>query len=224
MANCLKSIKSCLNSIKQNKDYEYVSYEQQQTPEMKRNMSIEYNQIETIEPKFQSTRIIIDNNNSLYFLPPTTTAACNKISSTMINENKTNNNSLIITNDLTTSIIESNYNSVFTSDQSSCSYYSDQDTLFDNKSQSFSCDSNQFHSVNSSSFFDKQDNNENEIFVCTIPNKYKFQGDLNLNYSDRVKLIHSNTDYCLVQNILTKQCDYVPKNSIILLSNFLKQF
>ncbi len=71
MANCLKSIKSCLNSIKQNKDYEYVSYEQQQTPEIKRNMSIEYNQIETIEPKFQSTRIIIDNNNSLYFLPPT---------------------------------------------------------------------------------------------------------------------------------------------------------
>ena len=216
MANCLKSIKSCLNSIKKNKDYEYVSYEQQQTPEIKRNISI--------EPKFQSTRIIIDNNNSLYFLPPTT-ATCNKISSTMINENKTNDNSLITTNDLTTSIIESNYNSVFTSDQSSCSYYSDQDTLFDNKSQSFSCDSNQFHSVNSSSFFDKQDNNENdEIFVCTIPNEYKFQGDLNLNYSDRVKLIHSNTDYCLVQNILTKQCGYVPKNSITLLSNILKQF
>jgi hypothetical protein len=226
MTNCLKSIKSCLNSIKQNKDYEYVSYEQQQTPEIKRNMSIEYNQIETIEPKFQSTRIIIDNNNSLYFLPPTA-ATCNKISSTMINENKTNNNDSLVTNDLTTSKIESNYNSVFTSDQSSCnsSYYSDQDTLFNNKShQSFSYDSNQFHSVNLSSFFDKQDNNENEIFVCTIPNKYKFQGDLNLNYSDRVKLIHSNTDYCLVQNILTNQCGYVPKNSIILLSNFLKQF
>jgi hypothetical protein len=41
MANCLKSIKSCLNSIKQNKDYEYVSYGQQQTPEIKCHMSIE---------------------------------------------------------------------------------------------------------------------------------------------------------------------------------------
>ena len=55
MANCLKSIKSCLNPMKQNKDYEFVSYEQQ-TPEVKRNVKlnnvepiiqIEYNQIET---------------------------------------------------------------------------------------------------------------------------------------------------------------------------------
>ncbi len=56
MANCLKSIKSCLNSIKQNKDYEYLSYEpnNQSPPEINRNVNIidpiipiEYNKIET---------------------------------------------------------------------------------------------------------------------------------------------------------------------------------
>jgi hypothetical protein len=259
MANCLKSIKSCLNSMKQNKDYEFVSYEQQQqqTPEINRNMNvidpirpIEYSKIETNnfelkkqkakinlmnqQPQFQSTRIIentINDYSSLYFTP------CNKnnkaVSSTMINTNDSSSSSLL-TNDLTTSQIETTYydsftnslyflpqqnNSLISSDESS------QDTF--DESQSFnSIDSNQFHSVKSSFFNDKQEEEENEeiIFVCTIPYQAKFQGDLNTNYLDRVKLIHSNKDYCLVQNISTKQCGYIPKISIILLSNFLNQF
>ena len=252
MANCLKSIKSCLNSMKQNKDYEFVSYEQQQqqTPEINRNMNVidpirptEYSKIETNNnnfakinlmnqhPQFQSTRIIentINDYSSLYFTP------CNNnnnkvVSSTMINTN----DSSLLTNDLTTSQIETTYynsftnslyflpqqnNSLISSDESS------QDTF--DESQSFnSIDSNQFHSVKSSFFNDKQEQeNEEIIFVCTIPYQAKFQGDLNTNYSDRVKLIHSNKDYCLVQNISTKQCGYIPKISIILLANFLNQF
>ena len=263
MATCLKSIKSCLNSIKQNKDYEYVSYEQnnQSPPEINRNMNvidqirpIEYNKIETNnnfelkkqkakinlmnqqQPQFQSTRIIENNNNdysSLYFTP------CNNnnnkvVSSTMINTN----DSSLLTNDLTTSQIESTYYNSFTNSlyflppQASIkqqynslisSDESNQDTFDD--SQSFnSIDSNQFHSVKSSFFNDKQEQENEQIFVCTIPYQAKFQGDLNTNYSDRVKLIHSNKDYCLVQNISTKQCGYIPKISIILLSNFLNQF
>jgi hypothetical protein len=241
--------------MKQNKDYEFVSYEQQQTPEINRNMNVidpirptEYSKIETNnfelkkqkakinlmnqQPQFQSTRIIentINDYSSLYFTP------CNNnnnkvVSSTMINTN----DSSLLTNDLTTSQIETTYynsftnslyflpqqnNSLISSDESS------QDTF--DESQSFnSIDSNQFHSVKSSFFNDKQQQEENEeiIFVCTIPYQAKFQGDLNTNYSDRVKLIHSNKDYCLVQNISTKQCGYIPKISIILLSNFLNQF
>ena len=263
MATCLKSIKSCLNSIKQNRDYEYVSYDQLQ-PEINRNMNvidqirpIEYNKIETNnnfelkkqkakinlmnqqQPQFQSTRIIENNNNndysSLYFTPCNNNNNNNKVvSSTMINTN----DSSLLTNDLTTSQIESTYynsftdslyflppkasikqqyNSLISSDESN------QDTFDD--SQSFnSIDSNQFHSVKSSFFNDKQEQENEQIFVCTIPYQAKFQGDLNTNYSDRVKLIHSNKDYCLVQNISTKQCGYIPKISIILLSNFLNQF
>jgi hypothetical protein len=256
MANCLKSIKSCLNSMKQNKDYEFVSYEQQQTPEINRNMNVidpirptEYSKIETNnfelkkqkakinlmnqQPQFQSTRIIentINDYSSLYFTPCKNKNNNNKVvSSTMINTN----DSSLLTNDLTTSQIETTYynsftnslyflpqqnNSLISSDESS------QDTI--DESQSFnSIDSNQFHSVKSSFFNDKQEQeNEEIIFVCTIPYQAKFQGDLNTNYSDRVKLIHSNKDYCLVQNISTKQCGYIPKISIILLSNFLNQF
>jgi hypothetical protein len=268
MATCLKSIKSCLNSIKLNKDYEYVSYEQnnQSPPEINRNMNIidpiqpiEYNKIETNinnnnfelkkqkakvnlinqfnqQPKFQSTRIV-DNNDysSLHFLP------CNKIvSSTMINTNNTNDSSLL-TNDLTASQIDSTYYNSFTNSlyfsppkaasvapikQDNSLISSDDETnqdTFDQSQSLNSFDSNQFHSVKSSFFNDKQDQ-ENELFVCTIPYQAKFQGDLNTNYSDRVKLIHSNIDYCLVQNISTKQCGYIPKISIILLSNFLNQF
>ena len=270
MANCLKSIKSCLNSMKQNKDYEYVSYEQNNdiTPEINRNMNvidpirqIEYNNIETNnnnfelkkqkakinlmnesinqQPQFQSTRIIDNNNDysSLYFTPCNNNNNNNNnkvVSSTMINTN----DSSLLTNDLTTSQIESTYynsftnslyfippqalmkqqyNSLISSDESN------QDTF--DESQSFnSIDSNQFHSVKSSFFNDKQEQENEQIFVCTIPYQAKFQGDLNTNYSDRVKLIHSNKDYCLVQNISTKQCGYIPKISIILLSNFLNQF
>ena len=261
MANCLKSIKSCLNPMKQNKDYEFVSYEQQ-TPEVKRNVKlnnvepiiqIEYNQIETdqmiglkkqqarvnlmnqfnqetIKPQFQSTRIIensLNNDYTLYFSP----LKSNKASSTRINQTFDS----LLTNDLTTSQIESSYNSVTNSlyfsppiKQNSSlissdeSYYSNEDTF--SQTQSFSCDSNQFHSVKSSFFEQVPEQEENQIYVCTIPYQAKFQGDLNVNYSDRLKLIHSNQDYSLVQNISTKQCGYVPKISIILLTNFLNQF
>jgi len=123
--------------MKQNKDYEFVSYEQQ-TPEVKRNaklyniepIQIEYKQIETdqmiglkkqqarvnlmnqfnqetIKPQFQSTRIIensLNNNYTLYFLP----LKSNKASSTRINQTFDS----LLTNDLTTSQIESSYNSV----------------------------------------------------------------------------------------------------------------
>ncbi len=58
MANCLKSIKSCLNSMKQNKDYEFVSYEQQQTPEINRNMNV----IDPIRPT-EYSKIETNNNN-----------------------------------------------------------------------------------------------------------------------------------------------------------------
>jgi hypothetical protein len=262
MANCLKSIKSCLNSIKQNKDYEYVSYEQnnQSPPEINRNVNIidpiipiEYNKIETNnnfelkkqkakvnlinqfnqQPKFQSTRIIESNDySSLYFLP------CNKVvSSTMIN---TNDESSLLTNDSTANQIESTYYNSFTNSlyfsppkatsvpikQDNSLISSDDETnqdTFDQSQSLSSFDSNQFHSVKSS-FFDDKPEQENELYVCTIPYQAKFQGDLNTNYSDRVKLIHSNKDYCLVQNISTKQCGYIPKISIILLSNFLNQF
>ena len=47
------------------------------------------------------------------------------------------------------------------------------------------------------------------------------QGDLNLKFAERVKLMYGMS---LVQNVSNKQCGYVPTISITLLASFLKQF
>jgi hypothetical protein len=115
----------------------------------------------------------------------------------------------------------SKQNNSIDSESSSSSYCSAQEFT---QYQSFSCDSNDFQTIKSS-YFDQSsfEDYENELFVCCIPYHPKIQGDLMLNYSDRVKLIHANSDYCLVQNIISKQCGYVPSNCITLLNNFLNR-
>jgi hypothetical protein len=187
-------------------------------------------------PKFQSTQLEQTSLNeyTLYFPP----ASLNKVSSTMISDS-------LITNDLSESQIlveqpdsthltvsssndlyftpasKQNNSIVSESSSSSSSYCSVQEFT---QYQSFSCDSNDFQTIKSS-FFEQSsfDDNENELFVCCIPYEPMIQGDLNLKYADRVKLIHANSDYCLVQNIISKQCGYVPSNCITLLNNFLNQ-
>lgn len=64
---------------------------------------------------------------------------------------------------------------------------------------------------------------QDTLYVCCIAYKPKIQGDLNLAFADRVKLIHMNDDYALVENILTKQCGYVPRFCISTMSQFLTE-
>jgi len=190
-------------------------------------------------PKFQSTHLeqTYSKDYTLYFPP----VSSNKVSSTMIN--KTSDS--LITNDLTESQIsveqpESSHLTILSSNglfftpastnknnsidsESSSSYESVQESVF-SQYQSFSCDSDDFQTIKSS-FFEQSSFEDYgyELFVCCIPYQPKIQGDLSLNYADRVKLIHANSDYCLVQNIVSKQCGYVPSNCITLLNNFLNR-
>ncbi len=81
------------------------------------------------------------------------------------------------------------------------------------------CNSQDFKSVNSS-FFDHP--KDEDVYVCIRPYEPKVQGDINLKYTDRVKLLHSNQEFALVKNLITNNCGYVPISCLINLSQFIK--
>lgn len=64
---------------------------------------------------------------------------------------------------------------------------------------------------------------EDTLYVCCISYQAKLQGDLNLLFSDRVKLIHMNDDFALVEHIVTRKCGYVPRFCISTMNQFLSQ-
>lgn len=64
---------------------------------------------------------------------------------------------------------------------------------------------------------------EQTLYVCCVEYKARIQGDLTLNFADRVKLIHMNAEHCLVENILTRQCGYVPRYCVATMEQFLRQ-
>ena len=65
--------------------------------------------------------------------------------------------------------------------------------------------------------------NNDSLYVCCIAYTARFEGDIDLNFSDRVKLIHANQDYALVKNILNDKCGYVPVYCIQTITKFLDQ-
>ena len=81
-------------------------------------------------------------------------------------------------------------------------------------------ESDDFQSV-SPSYFDLV---EEEVFVCISKFSAKFQGDLPLEFGDRVKMLHRGEKFCLVQNIVTNQCGYTSIQHLTLLSHFLNNF
>lgn len=66
-------------------------------------------------------------------------------------------------------------------------------------------------------------NTTNEkLHVCILAYKAKFEGDLTIEFAERVKILHSvNADFALVKNITTNKCGYVPNKCLSSLSDFL---
>lgn len=81
-------------------------------------------------------------------------------------------------------------------------------------SSSSSCNS----STDSEAYYE-----EDTLYVCCISYQAKLQGDLNLVFADRVKLIHMNDDFALVEHIVTRKCGYVPRFCISTMNQFLSQ-
>lgn len=202
----------------------------------KANLNLNNCKLLISNPQFQSTQIEQTIDDSIYF--SILSSADNKVSSTMINNNYQDHFTL----DLTTSQIELTNNETISTDSTSAFtnslYFSPvinrNRASINSTSSSYasitddetSFDSNDFQSVKSS-FFNIQSlltEDSEQLYVCCVPFEAKIQGDLSLTYSERIKLIHLNNEYSLVQNISTKQCGYVPNNCITLLSSFLNQF
>ena len=125
-----------------------------------------------------------------------------------------------------TSPIFSRSVSIKSSSSASLSFSSD---LFseptDFPSQSFECDSKQFKSVNGSYFNTLpplSNANESPLYVCVLAYKAQFEGDLSIDFAERVKILHSvNNEFALVKNISTNKCGYVPNNCLSTLTDFL---
>lgn len=102
----------------------------------------------------------------------------------------------------------------FNSTQSSSAYSTDSSS-YDYSSYCSSCSSS--GSDTSDSYY------QETLYVCCIAYQPKIQGDLNLAFADRVKLIHMNDDFALVENIITRKCGYVPRYCISTMTQFLKE-
>ncbi len=89
-----------------------------------------------------------------------------------------------------------------------------------------SCNSENFKSVNPS-FFDKSvqgDLQPNVIYVCSRSYSARFQGDVDLQYSERVNVLHANEDFAFVKKLRSLDCGYAPSSCLVKLDDFLKSF
>lgn len=212
--NDMQEIKKRQNNLKKQKALENLNQEFDN-----------FSQFQSAKVETSSVNIYFEDDDTMYYsaLDLFSNKQINKISSTMINLESFNSEQDLFDSNLVNSppaiqrtISSSSFQTVtdefeFTKYQShgyNTSEINHNSSLFLQTTQ---------NSINNQGFL----NNE-MLYVCIEPYESKVQGDLSLNYADRVNLIHSfHFNMSLVQNISTKQCGYVPNKSIILLSNFL---
>ncbi len=220
-----------MKSKKQN-NYEFVSYNQvikQDQINLSKQAIIKKTMPEN--PQFQSTQIesSVVTIDSFYTTALNSTndenKAHNKISSTLIpttqpfqledeypslsqiNEEESEiEEQSAFTNQYYTSPIISRSVSCSTASSSSLSFSSvvfSEPTVYQSQSDSLNTTNEKLH-------------------VCILAYKAKFEGDLTIEFAERVKILHSvNADFALVKNITTNKCGYVPNKCLSSLSDFL---
>ena len=196
-------------------------------------------------PQFQSTQLEQSTLNTFYTTALNeTTDQQNKISSTFIpnlqpfqledsepslsiidEDDEEIENSRAFSNVFYTSPILSRSVSIASASSASLSFSSD---MFDEPTnlppQSFECDSEQFKSVNSSYFDTVKSQSESSLHVCVLAYKAQFEGDLSINFAERMKILHNvSTELALVKNISNNKCGYVPIKCLSPLSEFLDE-
>jgi hypothetical protein len=88
---------------------------------------------------------------------------------------------------------------------------------------SFGMDSNDFQSVNPSFFkHSNQEQKSSVILVCCIAYKANKSSGINLDFSERVRLLNETDELYLVQNLVNNECGYVPKYCLSTVNQFLK--
>ena len=245
-------LKVCLKSKKASPDYEYVSYTQQDTNKV--TTTGDNKEMKTIpkskreNPQFHSTQIET-SMNSLYktALNNTLTIEQNKITSTLIQsiqpfqteeydnepelsqiiEEEQDSNAfsnIYYTSPIISRSMQSSSSSANSSLSVSSALFTDAtDNSFD-QSQSFECDTKQFKSATSTFFRSINNDSSDQLHVCVLAYEAKFEGDLSIDFAERVKILHNvNNEYSLVKNIITNKCGYVPNECLSSLNEFLAE-
>ena len=185
-------------------------------------------------PDFQSTQL--EPSGEFYYLNVT-----NKITSTVLQHS----NSSILSKETDPSLSQISECSTLSNSSSSSAFSNSQydspqakrtikSSLLTNDSSSFtsnslfekyqdfssSFSSQEFQSVNPS-FFEPTESN---VYVCCKPFVAQIEGDMSLEYTDRVLVLHETDRVFLVKNLMTSICGYVPKQNLIKLEIFLSNF
>jgi hypothetical protein len=63
-----------------------------------------------------------------------------------------------------------------------------------------------------------------EIYVCHLPYKAQYDGDISLKYTDRVQVLHATEEFTLVKKINGSECGYVSTSCLTSLHEFIKKF
>lgn len=220
--------KLCSKS-KANKDYESIPYEQSKKLPSPVRIQVEQNRARLDHlnklkkyttkrdlfnevPDFQSTRL-----------------EQSKVTSTMINQD-TFSSKQHVSASLTYISEESTYSSAASSNSTyllPASTGSDT-SIFTNDLSDFeqtqyytssSCASDAFQDVNPSYF--EKDAQTDMIYVCIESYQPKFQGDIGLQYSERVNILHATEEFSLVKKISSQECGYVPSSCLTSFSSFI---
>ena len=189
----------------------------QQFEDLSRNQ----NKIDTIsETQIHSSTIYFEDNDSLYYSAlDLNFIKQNKISSTVLNNVTFKPDISQISNQSNAAAINSPASPCLQRSKSITSFQTAVDEFEFTKYHSYGCKTTEMDSINSGVFLETTENQinnqlSNQVYICVSSYLAKNQGDLTLEYSDKVLLLHSNNDMCLVQNLNTKQCGYVPSTSI----------
>jgi replication fork clamp-binding protein CrfC len=86
---------------------------------------------------------------------------------------------------------------------------------------SISNNSNEIESTLSSSFDNLNDITMFKIFACCKTFYAKFDGQLSLQFSERVNILRSNRDFALVQKLDSNEIGYVPIENLCEINRFL---
>lgn len=244
---CLSKFKLCIRSTKDTKsaDYESVPYEPAQSIEKnptapltqqiilnlskinklnslkkntaKRNLRL-VDGFENQSPNFHSTHI---DQSSMNYTTGFKEIESSKITSTALMHNEISCDSfespeLSDITEESSAFSNPEYNSptktsIFTDDYS---------TTFGSTKYFSGCESEEFQSVNSS-FFDNEQVSV-LLHVCCRPYRAEFDGDIDLQYTERVQIMKVNGDFSLVKKITTQETGYVSTECLVLWSDFIK--
>lgn len=202
---------------KGNKDYEAIPYEQK--PKHKQLPS-------PVRVQVEQNRARLDHLNKLkkcttkrnLFKEPefqSTKLEQSKVTSTMIHQEafakQQASPSLTFISEESTCSISSDYSE-------ECSSHFELTQYFTNPS----CASDAFQDVNPSFFEKSSVQTSDMVYVCVQSYQPQFQGDIGLQYTERVNVLHATEEFSLVKKISSQECGYVPSSCLTTFSSFIK--